>query len=91
MTQRNVEIVLGRLATDPDLLRRFELDPGAVVRELEEQGHALTPIELEAVAATDLATVAALAARLDPRIRRAATADESATNSSSPPTKGDSR
>src|SRR5262245_40636317 len=73
MAQRNVETVLGRLATDPDLLRRFEGDPDTVVRELQEQGYTLTPIEREALGATDCTAVGALTARLDARIRRAPT------------------
>src|SRR5262245_50080169 len=76
MSQRNVETVLGRLATDPDLLHRFQRDPHAVIRELSEQGYALTSIEVEAVAGTESITVAALAARLDARIRRASNRDD---------------
>src|SRR5262245_50410564 len=73
MAHRNVETALGRLATDPDLLRRFQDDPNAVVSELQEQGYALTSIEREALAATDSSAVASLAAGLDGRIRRAST------------------
>src|SRR5262245_25664084 len=73
MAHHNVETALGRLATDPDLLRRFEDDPGAVVSELQEQGYTLTPIEREALAATAASAVASLAAGLDVRIRRAST------------------
>src|SRR5262245_39140661 len=73
MAQRNVETVLGRLATDPDLLRRFERDPRGVLRGLQDQGCSLTTVESEALAATDSEAVAALASRLDARIRRVST------------------
>ena len=71
MAHRTVETLLGRLATDPDLLRRFARDPHAVVGELEAQGLQLTRVELDALLATDPAAIAALAARLDGRIRKA--------------------
>jgi hypothetical protein len=70
MTHRNVETLIGRLATDPALRRRFAGDPAAVLGELREQGYELTSVELEALAATDAEALRALAETLDARIRR---------------------
>lgn len=65
---RNVEILIGRLATDPELQRRFARSPEAVLRE---QGLELTELECAALAATDPGAFRVLAAALDRRIRRA--------------------
>jgi hypothetical protein len=70
MTHRNVETLLGRLATDPALRRRFAIDPVAVVHEFRDQGYELTPVELGALAATDIGAIRAFAGALDRRIRR---------------------
>jgi hypothetical protein len=71
MAHRAVETLLGRLATDPDLLSRFERDPVAVVGEFQAQGYDLTPVEREALVGTDAAAITALARTLDRRIRKA--------------------
>ena len=49
MTHRNVETLIGRLATDPVLRRRFAVDSVAVLGELREEGYELTGVELEVV------------------------------------------
>ena len=72
MTHRNVETLLGRLATDPALRRRFSRDPVGVLRELRDQGFELTEIEREALASTDPGAIRAFAEALDRRIRKAA-------------------
>jgi hypothetical protein len=71
MTHRNVETLIGRLATDPALRRRFALDPTAVLQALREQGYELTLVELEALASTDADAIRSFADALDRRIRRA--------------------
>jgi hypothetical protein len=80
MTHRNVETVIGRLATDPGLRRRFAADPAQVLRELEEQGIELTGVELDALAATDSSAIRSFAEALDRRIRRADDVSEANTN-----------
>ena len=72
MSHRNVETLIGRLATDPMLRRRFIQDPAAVLGELRDQGVELTPIEIEALASTDPGALRAFAASIDRRIRKAA-------------------
>lgn len=78
---RNVEILIGRLVTDPDLRRRFAGHPRAALRaQLLE----LTQVEEEALAATDPAALCALAAELDSRLCRAATASAPAEGAAPP-------
>lgn len=71
MTHRNVEALIGRLATDPVFRRRFVADPTAVLDELRAQGYELTLVELEALAATSADAIDSFAKALDRRIRRA--------------------
>ena len=70
MTHRNVETLIGRLATDPALRRRFAFDPSAAVRAFREEGHELTLVELEALASTDIDAIRSFAGALDRRIRK---------------------
>jgi hypothetical protein len=70
MTHRNVETLIGRLATDPLLRRRFSEDPAAVLDEFRDQGFDLTPIELEALTVMDATAIEKFAAALDRRIRK---------------------
>jgi len=65
---KNVEVLIGRLATDPGLQRRFAEQPIAV---LLEQRLELTEVELAALAATDPAAFRALTEALDTRLRKA--------------------
>ena len=69
---RNVETLIGRLVTDPELCRRFSEDPAGVLRELRDQGFELTDVEREALASTDPGAIRAFADALDRRIRKAA-------------------
>jgi hypothetical protein len=70
MTHRSVETLIGRLVTDPALRQRFSKDRAAVLREFCEQGHELTSVEQEGLAATDPDALRALADALDRRIRK---------------------
>ena len=67
---KTVELLIGRLATDSKLRRRFAASPEAVLRELVESGLELTEIELAALAATPPEALRSLAATLDARLRR---------------------
>jgi hypothetical protein len=79
VTHRNVEALIGRLATDPAMRKRFVDDPGGVLRELTEQGYELTPVEIEALASTNGDAIRSFADSLDRRIRRAAVTPEPIT------------
>jgi dienelactone hydrolase len=80
VTHRNVETLLGRLATDPLLRRRFAADPAGVVGQLREQGYELTGVEADALASTNADAIGSFAAALDRRIRRADVAAELKTS-----------
>ena len=63
-------MLIGRLATDPSLRRRFENGPPAVLRELASQGYELSTIEIDALAAIDPVSIRTFAETLDARLRR---------------------
>jgi hypothetical protein len=65
-----VETLIGRLATDTLLRRRFLEDPRTVLSEFRAQGHELTPVELEALASMDSQAMTAFAQAVDRRIQR---------------------
>jgi hypothetical protein len=66
-----VETVIGRLATDPLIRRRFLENPAAVLRQLREEGCELTAVEIDALAATDAEAIRSFAQAIDRRIRKA--------------------
>jgi hypothetical protein len=70
MAQRNVEQLIGRLATDPGFRARFSRDAGAVLADELRRGCDLTRVELDALASIDTQALHAFAAALDERIRR---------------------
>jgi hypothetical protein len=70
MSQRHVEQVIGRLATDEGLRHRFTDAPLAILRELADAGVELNDCEVEALAALCPASLRDFAERLDPRIQR---------------------
>jgi len=67
---RNVENLLGRLATDPDLRDRYLARPAHVLAELVGLGVELTPVECAALAAIDPDALRTFALALDPRLQR---------------------
>ena len=69
---KNVEVVIGRLATDSELRTRFAEEPWEVLRE---QRLELSEVEFAALAAVDPDAIHAFAQTLDARIRRARKAD----------------
>lgn len=70
-------MLIGRLATDPELRRRFAEDPGGVLHELRKQGCELTEVEIDALVSTDANAIRSFAEALDQRIRRADITSES--------------
>jgi CubicO group peptidase (beta-lactamase class C family) len=71
MSHRTVENLLGRLATDPTLRRRFSRNRQALLEELRSRGEELTAIELEALASTEPDAIDIFALSLDERLRKA--------------------
>ena len=72
MSHRGVEIVLGRLATDEALRKRFRQAPAAVLKELMALGIELSPVELGTLESLDPSAVHRFAQSLDPRLQKAA-------------------
>jgi len=68
--QRTVEIVIGKLVTDPALLRRFAADANSVLLEIREQGFELTAVEVDSLASIDISAISTFARSLDRRIQR---------------------
>lgn len=71
MSHRNVERLLGRLATDAAVRRDFIRHPVRALEALAAEGYELTSLEIEALAGTDAAALGAFAAALDRRLRKA--------------------
>lgn len=65
---KNVEVLIGRLATDPALQRRFAEQP---LQVLAEQRLELSEVEIAALLATDLAALRTFSEALDTRLRKA--------------------
>lgn len=71
MSQRSVEVLVGRLATDEALRSRFKEDRAAVIDEFVTSGEHLTPVERDALLAIDFSACERFADRVDPRIQKA--------------------
>jgi ribosomally synthesized peptide len=71
VTQRSIEIVIGRLSTDEEFRQKFLSDPHQALVELLEAGTHLTPIEMGALMATDSDLWDRVAAEIDPRLQKA--------------------
>jgi hypothetical protein len=77
MSQKCVEMIFGKLATDEDLRRRFKADPVATLGVLaQERGVELTRAECEAIAATKADLFARLSEAIDPRLQKASLAPD---------------
>lgn len=72
MTQKSVEIVIGKLASDEELRGRFRRNRQATLESLrEEQGLELTAVEVASLMASDVDAFERLAEGLDPRVQKA--------------------
>lgn len=73
MSQRTVEHVIGRLATDEALRRRFVENPRAVLEEMTGMGTGmeLTDCERWALASMDLRELSRFARAIDSRLQKA--------------------
>ena len=71
MSHRTVEIVLGRLATDEAMRRRFREAPAQALRELLALGLELSPVELAALEKLEPAELHRFAQALDSRLQKA--------------------
>jgi hypothetical protein len=70
MSQVNVERVIGLLATDEGLRRRFSSDPHVVLRELAERGLELNPCERWSLVRMDPRELARFASAIGPKLQK---------------------
>lgn len=70
MSQRNVEQVIGKLATDEGFRRQFEVNREAALTETMANGLQLTPVEQRALLDLDVNACERFAGCLDPRIQK---------------------
>jgi hypothetical protein len=71
MSQRSVEILLGKLVTDEEIRQRFRVDPEGVLAVARERGLELSAVEVEALRGLHAGALDKLAAALDPRLQKA--------------------
>ena len=71
MSQSNVERVVGRLATDEGLRRRFASDPRAALEEMVGRGVELTECERWALSHLDPQDLERFAESMDARLQKA--------------------
>jgi hypothetical protein len=72
MSQKCVEVVIGRLATDEALRARFSADPSSTLEHLRENGFDLTPGEVQALRETPAALWELVASGIHPRLQKIA-------------------
>lgn len=71
MSQKCVEVIFGRLATDEELRQQFRRDPLGTLGRLAACGAELTNAEHDALLATNGALFERLAEAIDPRLQKA--------------------
>ncbi len=70
MSQRSVEQVIGRLATDEEFRRRFEAEREIAIQNLVASGVELTPTEVRALLDLNFSACRRFARCLDPRLQK---------------------
>ncbi len=70
MSQKTVERILGKLATDEEARQRFRAGPREAVDGLAKEADRLTSVERDALCALDPDTLDRFADALDPRLQR---------------------
>lgn len=71
MTQRSVEMVIGRLVTDEEFRDMFLVDPHRALAELLERGTHLSQSEIAALIATEPSLWTRVADEIDQRLQKA--------------------
>ncbi|MHB8797007.1 MAG: Os1348 family NHLP clan protein [Thermoanaerobaculia bacterium] len=70
MSQKTVEHIIGRLATDEEIRHRFRKDPVATIAAAAGEPESLTAVEREALSSIDPDVLDRLADAIDPRLQR---------------------
>ncbi len=77
MSQKTVEHIIGRLATDEGVRLRYRTDPVATIAEAAGEPSALTSVERDALSSIDPDLLDRLADAVDPRLQRVSIPAES--------------
>jgi hypothetical protein len=70
MSQRTVQLVIGRIVTDEAFRGRFIQQAAETLTDLLDQGFELTAVEMDALLRTDRKAWDIMAKRIDPRLQR---------------------
>jgi hypothetical protein len=70
MSQKTVQLIIGRLVTDEEYRLWFLSDPLGALNALRDQGVDLTRAEIEALVRTDRTLWKDAAERIDPQLQR---------------------
>jgi hypothetical protein len=70
MSQKTVEHIIGRLATDEEIRLRFRTDPASTIAAAAGEAEALTSVERDALSTIDPDVLDRLADAVDPRLQR---------------------
>jgi hypothetical protein len=70
VSQKTIQLVIGRLVTDEDFRERFIERPLDTLIELRDQGFELTKDEIEALVQSDRKIWTSMARRIHPRLQR---------------------
>lgn len=71
MSQRNIEIFIGRLITDEAFRDAFVMNRSAALQQFQDKGYELTRVEIEAVLSVSPGRWRDIASDLDPRLQKA--------------------
>ena len=89
MSQKSVEIVIGRLITDEGLRTDFYVDPVRVLRAMEGKGIELNPAEFAALVEMPVAAWVTMAAWIHPRLQKVALKGDGNVGSRGSPSRAD--
>jgi len=70
MSQICVERIIGLLATDEGLRRRFRKNPRAALQEMLDRGLELNPCEMASLASLPAGEIVRFARAIDPRLQK---------------------
>jgi hypothetical protein len=76
MSQKTVQLIIGRLLTDDEYRRQFLRDRLGTLIALRDQGFDLTTAEIDGLIRTDSQLWTDAAARIDPHLQRCSLHDE---------------